>query len=254
VQVPYGKFFMTPAVWAVITAHFCFNWGYYTLLAWLPSYFDLVLGIDVSTSSVLTLIPYLSMVLMTPFVGPTADGLIATGWSVTRVRKLCQGVSFAGPCTCMLALSLLTPPDGTAAAGNVSPHLTCTIVALLCAAFALSAWARAGLYCNHQDMSPKCAPHLPIFTSTHPPPVIVTQSPRHLCLPVKLHLCCTLCGATLLLAHACAACMAADILLKSQSRSSLLQQPPGRVMHQLLLSLSHATWLPSIPPPGLSTS
>ncbi len=31
-------------VWAVIVAHFCFNWGYYTLLAWLPSYFEMALG------------------------------------------------------------------------------------------------------------------------------------------------------------------------------------------------------------------
>lgn len=42
--VPWGLFLASAPVWAVIVAHFCFNWGYYTLLAWLPSYFEMALG------------------------------------------------------------------------------------------------------------------------------------------------------------------------------------------------------------------
>jgi ACS family sodium-dependent inorganic phosphate cotransporter len=42
--VPWGTFLRSAPVWAIIVAHFCFNWGYYTLLAWLPSYFDMALG------------------------------------------------------------------------------------------------------------------------------------------------------------------------------------------------------------------
>ena len=64
--------------------------GYYTLLAWLPSYFELSLGLNVESSSLLTLIPYLAMTAMTPFVGPIADGLVSQGWTVTNVRKLAQ--------------------------------------------------------------------------------------------------------------------------------------------------------------------
>lgn len=63
---------------------------YYTLLAWLPSFFELALGLSVQSSSLLTLIPYIAMVLMTPFVGPVADGLVKRGWSLTNVRKLAQ--------------------------------------------------------------------------------------------------------------------------------------------------------------------
>ena len=57
----------TAQVYALLAAHFCFNWGahvhhvyhgcccstdagragYYTLLAWLPSYFELALHLDV---------------------------------------------------------------------------------------------------------------------------------------------------------------------------------------------------------------
>lgn len=149
-MVPWGKFLASKAVWAVIVAHFCFNWGYYTLLAWLPSYFEMALGLNVEKSSLLTLIPYVSMTIMTPFVGPIADGLVKKGWAVTNVRKLSQGISFAGPALCMIALAFLTPT--TPGAGP-----TGLIVGIMSLAFALGAWARAGLYCNHQDLSPKYA-------------------------------------------------------------------------------------------------
>ena len=43
-DVPWGEFLRSAPVWAVIVAHFCYNWGYYTLLAWLPSYMDMALG------------------------------------------------------------------------------------------------------------------------------------------------------------------------------------------------------------------
>lgn len=77
-------------MWAVTVAHFCFNWGYYTLLAWLPSYFELALGLNVERSSFLTLIPYIAMTAMMPLVGPVADGWVKNGVPLTRVRKICQ--------------------------------------------------------------------------------------------------------------------------------------------------------------------
>ena len=83
-------------------------------------------------------------------VGPVADGLVAKGWQITHVRKLAQGISFAGPACCMLALAWLSPNQ---AAQSVSPVLISTLVGLMSGAFALSAWARAGLYCNHQVRS-----------------------------------------------------------------------------------------------------
>lgn len=50
----------------------------------------------------------------------------------------------------MIALAFLTPTTpGTGPAA--------LIVGIMSLAFALGAWARAGLYCNHQDLSPKYA-------------------------------------------------------------------------------------------------
>jgi ACS family sodium-dependent inorganic phosphate cotransporter len=146
---PWGKFARSPAVWAVVITHFCFNYGYYTLLAWLPSYFEGALGMDLGASSALSLLPYVAMVAMTPVVGPVADSLVARGLSVTAVRKLAQGVAFLGPAACMLSLAALS-------AGGAPPPVA-AVVALMSLAFALSGWSRAGLYCNHQDLSPRYA-------------------------------------------------------------------------------------------------
>ena len=168
---PWSKFLASPAVWAVVVTHFCFNYGYYTLLAWLPSYFEGALAMDLGLSSALSLLPYVAMVAMTPVVGPVADALVTAGRSVTFVRKLAQGIAFVGPAACMLALALLTPasPSGTGAAsalagwvphallGSSTPPPVPLVVGLMSVAFALSAWSRAGLYCNHQDLSPKYA-------------------------------------------------------------------------------------------------
>jgi len=161
-RVPYGDFLRSRAVWAIIVAHFAFNWGYYSLLAWLPSYFELALGLDVANSSLLTLIPYLAMTFMTPVVGPTADRLVAKGWDTTAVRKVCQGASFLFPALCMLGLSALTP----ASPALVTRTQTLLLVGLMSAAFAMSAWSRAGLYCNHQDISPRYASALLGITNT----------------------------------------------------------------------------------------
>lgn len=143
-------------MWAVTCAHFCFNWGYYTLLAWLPSYFELALGLNVEKSSYLTLIPYVAMVIMTPLVGPIADGWVRGGMPLTRVRKICQGIAFVGPSICMLACALLTPSGAATAKAALtgtcaaSPALTACLVGLMSISFGLGAWSRAGLYCNHQ--------------------------------------------------------------------------------------------------------
>lgn len=160
--VPWGAFMSSPPVWAVIVAHFCFNWGYYTLLAWLPSYFELALGLNVEKSSYLTLIPYVAMILMTPLVGPVADGLVKRGTPLTLVRKLCQGIAFVGPALCMIACAFLTPT----AANPPTQMGTILLVGLLSLGFALGAWSRAGLYCNHQDLSPKYAGALLGITNT----------------------------------------------------------------------------------------
>jgi ACS family sodium-dependent inorganic phosphate cotransporter len=146
-KIPYREFMKSSAVWAVVTAHFCHNWGYYTLLAWLPSYFESVLKLNLTGAARVSLVPYLAMAFMIPIVGSVADGL-QKRYSTTNTRKIAQGVAFLGPAACMLLCSFLSP--------LAISHKTLLIVTLSLA-FALSTFSRGGLYCNHQDLSPKYA-------------------------------------------------------------------------------------------------
>ena len=163
--VPYGEFLRTPAVWALTTAHFCHNWGYYTMLAWLPSYFQLLFNAGATQAGQTALLPNLAMAAMAPVVGSVADGLQNRGMPRTRVRKLAQGSAFALPALTMVFCALFTP-QGLETSLGLEPASGAVIVAALCFAFAMSTWSKAGLYCNHQDLSPTFAAPLLGITNT----------------------------------------------------------------------------------------
>ena len=161
--IPWRKFFASKHVWAIICAHFCFNWGYYSLLAWLPSFFEGAIGLSLAQSSYLSILPYVCMSGMSAIVGPTADWLISKrGISTTTVRKLAQGIAFIAPAAIMLMVAAILPATPQAS----TPMLCLQIEALLCLAFACCTCSRAGLYCNHQDLSPKYAGILLGITNT----------------------------------------------------------------------------------------
>ena len=45
VPVPWFQIMLSPAVWAIIVGHFCNNWGNYTMLTCMPTYFKQALGL-----------------------------------------------------------------------------------------------------------------------------------------------------------------------------------------------------------------
>ena len=55
---PWRHIWTSPAVWAIIVAHFCNNWGFYTFLTCLPSYFKEVLNFSISEVSLSYLITF----------------------------------------------------------------------------------------------------------------------------------------------------------------------------------------------------
>ena len=150
--IPWGEFISNPSVRALMYVHYCQNWGFYVLLAWLPTYFTDELGVTLTNASLLTLLPPLANVAMASVSGPTADKLIRTGMDITRVRKTMQAVAFLGPATAMSTAAVLDQPVAT--------------VGLLTLGIALGAFSYAGLYSNHQDLSPKYASILLGMTNT----------------------------------------------------------------------------------------
>ncbi|KAL4279079.1 hypothetical protein GQ457_03G045630 [Hibiscus cannabinus] len=153
-DVPWKAFFRSPAVWAMIYAHFCGSWGHYTCLAWLPTFFSEELNLNLREAAWVSILPPLASVFVTSIAAQVADNLIANGVETTTVRKICQAISFLSPATCMILSSLdlgLQPWE---------------IVGILSCGLALSSFALSGLYCTHQDISPEYASILLGITNT----------------------------------------------------------------------------------------
>ena len=92
-SIPWGLLLSKPATWALIVCHFCHNWGTFILLTWMPTYYNQVLGLDLRSSGLFSVLPWVTMAIAANVGGWIADTLVERGWSVTHVRKLMQTVS-----------------------------------------------------------------------------------------------------------------------------------------------------------------
>jgi len=152
--VPYRAFLRSPAVQAVCFTHYANNWFHFTMLAWVPTYFTDVLGLqDLTHAAQTSLLPPIAGIACSLVAGPMADALIARGTSVAVVRKVMQNIAFLGPLVCM-CYAVYGTSDGPTQVGMVT------------AALGLSSFALAGLYCTHQDMAAKYAGALLGLTNT----------------------------------------------------------------------------------------
>ncbi|XP_058111464.1 probable anion transporter 6, chloroplastic isoform X2 [Magnolia sinica] len=153
-DVPWKAFFRSPAVWAMIYAHFCGSWGHYTCLSWLPTYFSEELDLNLTEAAWVSVLPPMASILVTSIAAPFADNLISSGVETTTVRKICQAIAFISPAACMIlsSVDLGLPPW--------------EVVAILTSGLGLSSFALSGLYCTHQDISPEYASILLGITNT----------------------------------------------------------------------------------------
>lgn len=151
--VPWRAFLRSRAVQALMYTHFCNNWFHYTMLAWLPTYFTDTMSVDLMHAAQTALLPPMAGIVASAVAGPTADALIARGTPVASVRKLAQCTAFLVPTACLLAAS--QPSDSSS-----------WTVALITAALGISSFSLAGLYCTHQDLSPKYSSAMLGLTNT----------------------------------------------------------------------------------------
>ncbi|CAM6050041.1 unnamed protein product [Sphagnum compactum] len=152
--IPWRAFFKSKAVLAMIYAHFCGNWGHYTLLSWLPTYFCEELHLHLTHAALVSILPPLVSVVVASIAAPLADHFISHGTDITLVRKVCQSIAFLAPAACLAIAS---------AKLNVNPRVE---VAVLATGIGLSSFTLAGLYCTYQDISPKYAGILSGLTCT----------------------------------------------------------------------------------------
>ncbi len=140
---PWRALLTARAVWAIIIAHFCANWGTYVLLAWLPTYVNRGLGVDFASAGLLSAIPYVTAFLAFNVTGAIADRLVNAGWDLTRVRKVMQTIGFGGPALMLLLVGFVD-----------SAYIA---IALMAIGNIFLAFSAGGYQVNHLDIAPRYA-------------------------------------------------------------------------------------------------
>jgi ACS family sodium-dependent inorganic phosphate cotransporter len=153
-QVPWKKLLSSAAIWAIIINHFCANWGFYVLLAWLPSYFKTAWGLSLTGAGLASAAPWLSMFVMTNVAAWIADLQIKRGFSVTYVRKQQQTIGLVGAATFLFLVRGLEPGQGTLA------------IVYMCCSLGLLSFVLSGFATNHLDVAPRYADVLLGITNT----------------------------------------------------------------------------------------
>ena len=152
VATPWRALMTSMPVWAVIVAHFCNNWWFYVLLAWLPTYVTRGLGVDYGSVGFFAMMPHIALFLCINLSGVVADRLIDRGMTITRVRKLMMLIGFGGS---IIALLLVGQVENAVMA-----------ITIMTIGSALGAFAVSGFFVNHMDIAPEHAGTLMGITNT----------------------------------------------------------------------------------------
>ncbi len=142
-SVPWARILGEPAVWAIVLAHFCSNFGFNILLLWLPTYLKHTFGLTLERVGLFSLIPWIATFVAINLSGWTSDWMLTRGFTCTFVRKLTQGVAFL-----LGALPLIAIPAAH------SPGAAVAFVTLSASANGLS---QSAYGVNHLDVGPSYA-------------------------------------------------------------------------------------------------
>ena len=142
-RIPWGRIFREPAVWAIVIAHLCNNFGFYIILLWLPSYLTRTFNVPMERLGAFSVIPWIVAFVMQNTSGWFADSLRKRGMRLTAVRKLLQTCAFT-----IGGLPLLILPLAR------SPQMAVALVAISIGGTALGGGA---FVVNHFDVAPRYA-------------------------------------------------------------------------------------------------
>lgn len=151
-EVPWRKLLSTPAVWALISNHFCSNWGLYVLLTWLPSYFKAFKETGIGAAGWYSAAPWVILFIIANLSGVIADRMVKRGMTITRVRKTMQVIGLLGSAFGLIVASYVETP--------------LVAVVVLCGALGVLGFTWAGFGPNHLDVAPRYADVLAGLTNT----------------------------------------------------------------------------------------
>ncbi|XP_063890547.1 vesicular glutamate transporter 1 isoform X2 [Helicoverpa armigera] len=147
IRHPWKAMLTSGPVWAIVMAHFSENWGFYTLLTFLPTFMQDVFKFETSQTGFLSAVPYLAMAIVLQVAGHAADWLLRRGiMSRTNIRKLFNCGAFLSQTVFMVAAAYSTTVTGC--------------IVFLTVAVGLGGFAWSGFSVNHLDIAP---PHASVL-------------------------------------------------------------------------------------------
>ncbi|KAM6166891.1 sialin isoform 1-T1 [Erethizon dorsatum] len=153
-SVPWIPILKSLPLWAIVVAHFSYNWTFYTLLTLLPTYMKEILRFDVQENGFLSALPYFGSWLCMILSGQAADSLRAK-WNFST---LCVRISFT-------LVGMIGPAVFLVAAGFIGCDYSLA-VAFLTISTTLGGLCSSGFSINHLDIAPSYAGILLGITNT----------------------------------------------------------------------------------------
>ena len=142
-KIPWREICREPAVWAIVMAHLCNNFGFYILLLWLPSYLDQTFHVPLKDLGVMAVMPYLAAFVVGNCSGWLADALQRRGMRMTAVRKTLQTIAFGLGAAAVCAMPFA--------------HSAVAAVILATVSVGGTAIGMGGWGVNHLDVAPRYA-------------------------------------------------------------------------------------------------
>ncbi|XP_045772308.1 putative inorganic phosphate cotransporter [Maniola jurtina] len=152
--VPWKAILRSPPAWALLAANVGHDWGLYTMISDLPKYSHDVLRFNITTTGILTGLPYIAITTCSFIFGMMSDWCIKNGWhSIKTGRMIYTTIATTGPGVCIILAS----------------YAGCNRNAAI-VYFILSMGLMGGFYCgmkiNTLDLAPNYAGSLTSFVNT----------------------------------------------------------------------------------------
>ncbi|XP_056147989.1 sialin [Lampris incognitus] len=143
--IPWGSIVTSRPLWAIIVAHFSYNWTFYTLLTLLPTYMNDILGFSIQQNGMLSAFPYVGCAVLAVLGGQLADYLRESClYPTVVVRKAFSIVGMIGPAVFLVA------------AGYIGCNYTLAVTFLTISS-SLGGLSASGFNINHLDIAPSYA-------------------------------------------------------------------------------------------------
>ncbi len=141
--IPWATIAREKAVWAIVLAHFCSNFGFNILLLWLPTYLSHRFGVSLARVGAYSLIPWIATFAAVNAGGWIGDAILLQRIGVGATRKTLQTVAFGLGAAPLLALPAAQTPLAA--------------IALLTLSAAANGLGLSAYGVNHLDVGPTYA-------------------------------------------------------------------------------------------------